>query len=56
MTKADVSSAQEHGKRGKDGKVFTDTLMLPPCLVPSYRHRPMMNSYRALFHLQEDFE
>ena len=31
-------------------------LMLPPCLVPSYRHRPMMNSYRALFHLQEDFE
>ena len=36
MTKADVSSAQEHGKRGKDGKVFIDTLMLPPCLVPSY--------------------
>ena len=22
----------------------------------SYRHRPMMNSHRALFHLQEDFE
>ena len=38
---------QEHGKRGKDGKVFIDTLMLPPCLVPSYRHRPMMNSHRA---------
>ena len=27
---------QEQGKRGKDGKVFIDTLMLPPCLVPSY--------------------
>ena len=26
-----------------------DTLMLPPCLVPSYRHRPMMNSHRAFF-------
>ena len=26
------------------------------CLVPSYRHRPMMNSHRALFHLQEAFE
>ena len=25
------------------------TLMLPPCLVPSYRHRPMMNSHRAFF-------
>ena len=36
-------------KRGKDGKVFIDTLMLPPCLVPSYRHRPMMNSHRAFF-------
>ena len=36
--------------------VCLDTLMLPPCLVPSYRHRPMMNSHRALFHLQEDFE
>ena len=24
---------QEHGKRGKDGKVFIDTLMLPPCLL-----------------------
>ena len=23
-------------KRGKDGKGFIDTLMLPPCLVPSY--------------------
>ena len=23
--------------------------MLPPCLVPSYRHRPMMNSHRAFF-------
>lgn len=40
---------QEHGKRGKDGKVFIDTLMLPPCLVPSYRHRPMMNRHRAFF-------
>ena len=38
------------------GNDFAHTLMLPPCLVPSYRHRPMMNSYRALFHLQEDFE
>ena len=28
---------------------FIDTLMLPPCLVPSYRHRPMMNSHRAFF-------
>ncbi len=36
-------------KHGKDGKVFIDTLMLPPCLVPSYRHRPMMNSHRAFF-------
>ena len=36
-------------KRGKDGKVFIDTLMLPPCLVPSYRHHPMMNSHRAFF-------
>ena len=27
----------------------TITLMLPPCLVPSYRHRPMMNSHRAFF-------
>ena len=36
-------------KRGKDGKGFIDTLMLPPCLVPSYRHRPMMNSHRAFF-------
>ena len=26
-----------------------DTLILPPCLVPSYRHRPMMNSHRAFF-------
>ena len=26
----------EKPKRGKDGKVFIDTLMLPPCLVPSY--------------------
>ena len=24
-------------------------VMLPPCLVPSYRHRPMMNSHRAFF-------
>ena len=40
---------QEHGKRGKDGKVFIDTLMLPPCLVPSYRHRPMMNRHWAFF-------
>jgi len=40
---------QEQGKRGKDGKVFIDTLMLPPCLVPSYWHRPMMNSHRAFF-------
>ena len=38
-----------NGKRGKDGKVFIDTLILPPCLVPSYRHRPMMNSHRAFF-------
>ena len=30
-------------------KVFIDTLMLPPCLVPSYRHRSMMNSHRAFF-------
>jgi|GEM_PF-2823733 len=37
------------GKHGKDGKGFIDTLMLPPCLVPSYRHRPMMNSHRAFF-------
>ena len=22
---------------------------MPPCLVPSYRHRPMMNSHRAFF-------
>jgi len=36
-------------KRGKDGKVFIDTLMLSPCLVPSYRHHPMMNSHRAFF-------
>ncbi len=36
-------------KRGKDDKVFIDTLMLPPCLVPSYRHHPMMNSHRAFF-------
>ena len=36
--------------------LLLNTLMLPPCLVPSYRHRPMMNSHRALFHLQEDFE
>lgn len=36
-------------KRGKDGKVFIDTLMSPPCLVPSYRHHPMMNSHRAFF-------
>ena len=28
---------------------WIDTLMLPPCLVPSYRHRPMMNSHRAFF-------
>ncbi len=25
------------------------TLMLPPCLVPSYRHRPMMNRHRTFF-------
>ena len=31
------------------GRKKIDTLMLPPCLVPSYRHRPMMNSHRAFF-------
>ena len=31
------------------GKVFIDTLILPPCLVPSYRHRPMMNRHRTFF-------
>ena len=25
---------QEEGKRGKDGKVFIDTVKLPPCLLP----------------------
>ncbi len=39
MTKADVSSAQEHGKEGKGGKIFIDTLILPPCLVPSCRRK-----------------
>lgn len=39
MTKADVSSAQEHGKEGKDGKIFIDTLKLPPCLLPSCRRK-----------------
>ena len=29
--------------------VIDDTLMLPPCLVPSYRCRPMMNRHRAFF-------
>ena len=29
--------------------LLLNTLMLPPCLVPSYRRRPMMNSHRAFF-------
>lgn len=33
----------------EDGKGFIDTLMLPPCLLPLYRHRPMMRSHRAFF-------
>jgi hypothetical protein len=44
---------QEHGKHGKDGKVFIDTLMLPPCLVPS---PPDDEQSPGIFHLQEDFE
>ena len=47
---------QEHGKRGKDGKVFIDTLMLPPCLLPSYRSPPDDEKSPGIFYLQEDFE
>ena len=32
---------------------YLNVAALPCSLIP---HRPMMNSYRALFHLQEDFE
>ena len=37
-------------KRQINPKLQIDgTLMLPPCLVPSYRRRPVMNSHRAFF-------
>ena len=49
LQKTSSNASITDGKRGKDGKVFIDTLILPPCLVPSYRHRPMMNSHRAFF-------
>jgi hypothetical protein len=47
---------QEHGKRGKDGKGFIDTLMLPPCLLLSYRSPPDDEKSPGIFYLQEDFE
>lgn len=43
---------QEHGKRGKDGKVF-NVAALPCSLIPT---PPDDEPSPGIFHLQEDFE
>ena len=55
-----INQASRGKEQKADGTISSerhaDTLMLPPCLLPSYRSPPDDEKSPGIFYLQEDFE